>query len=540
MSEQSQPGAHWSKGKIAGVIVLAVMILAGSLYGFAAAKVREAAGTAILTHANNAVNGAITVGGIDLSVLGAVEVKQVKMLDAGGRTLASADRVLIGYRWSDLLHGQLGPQLITGVSVEKPELWVEYAPDKLNWDGLLKPQAETTGRFGGIVTLKEAQVHVKTPFFAKTVTKMNGTVDCAQNDLLKVTAAGKAEQADIAINGQWGAPEQTLLTITAKKLDLAALGLTEADDPIQLTKGLLDDATVELAKDKTGMSMLKTLSGRFSSLETAGAVALTQGAGKFAQQGNVMVFTETQALYKGQAVSAAGQVATSADNTKTLDFSVQMPAGDPAVILNGLQASGPLVVQATLTGSALSPVLAGTFSFAGLPFGDMAVSGISGAFSYAGQTLLLSDVSGSMAGGAVSAAGEVYPETGRFNLGISGSGLDSSRLTTKDVKGPLSLSGTAVGDASGALAQGSFVIQGGQAYGISFQRLRGDFIKRGAAEAEIRNMAVTTALGTFYPDQLSKDVMEQLQNLNLPVTKEALEDEVKQQVTNKLLQKLFR
>ena len=252
------------------------------------------------------------------------------------------------------------------------------------------------------------------------------------------------------------------------------------------------------------------------------------------------MFTDVQALYKGQAVSATGRVVTGADNAKTLDFSVRMPSGDPAVILNGLQAGGPLAVEATLTGSALAPILAGNFSFASLPFGDMTVNSINGAFSYAGQTLLLSGVSGSMAGGAVSAEGEVYPDTGRFSLGISGSGLDSSRLTTKDVKGPLSLSGTAAGDAAGAVAQGNFVIRGGQAYGISFQMLRGDFVKRGGAEAEISNMAVQTAFGTFYPDQLSKDVMEQLQNHNLPMTQETLEDEIKQQMTNKLLQKIFR
>ena len=540
MSEQTSADVRWNKKKIAAAVVMSVMILAGSLYGFAAAKVREAAGAAILAHANDAVNGSVTVGGIDLSVVGAVEVKQVKVLDVSGRTLVSADRVLLGYHWKDLLQGQLGPQLITGVTVEKPEVWVEYAAEKLNWDGLLKPQAESAGRFGGVVTVKEAQLHVSTPFFMKTITNLNGSVAFTQRDLLQFTADGKVEQADVAVNGQWGIPEKSSLAVNAKKLDLVALGLTEADDPIQLTKGLLDEATVELSQDKNGTARLKTLSGHFSALETAGAVVLTQGAGQFAKQDNAMVFTDTRAFYKGQAVTAAGQVLTGADGAKTLDFAVQMPSGDPTAVLNGLQAAGPLVVQATLTGSVLSPVLAGTFNFAGLQFGDMAVSGISGAFSYAGQTLLLTNASGAMAGGAVSAAGEVYPETGRFALEISGSGLDSSRLTTKDVKGPLSLSGTATGDAAGAVAQGGFVIRDGQAYGISFQTLSGDFVKRGSAEAEISNMAIKTALGTFYPDKLSKDVMEQLQSHNLPVTKAALEEEVKQQVTNKLLQKIFR
>ena len=223
-----------------------------------------------------------------------------------------------------------------------------------------------------------------------------------------------------------------------------------------------------------------------------------------------------------------------------MDFAVQMPAGDPAALLSGLVATGPLVVQGTLKGSVLSPVLAGNFSFSSLQFGDMAVNGINGTFSYVGQTMTLLSATGSMVGGSVSASGEIYPDSGQFSLGISGSGLDSSRLTPKDVQGPMALSGAAVGDASGAVAQGSFVIAGGKAYGISFQTLTGNFVKRGSAEAEISNMAIQTEFGTFYPDKLSKDVMEQLQEHNLPVTREALEDEVKQQVTNKLLQKIFR
>ena len=155
MNVPAKSDGRWSKKKIAVAVMLTVMILAGSLYGLVAAKVREAAGTALLTQLNNTVNGTITVGGIDLSVLGAVEMKQTKILDAGGRTLATADRVLLDYRWSDLLHGQLGPQLITGVSVEKAELWVDYIPDKLNWDDLLKPQTKNAGRFGGVVAVKQ-------------------------------------------------------------------------------------------------------------------------------------------------------------------------------------------------------------------------------------------------------------------------------------------------------------------------------------------------------------------------------------------------
>ena len=84
MSEQTSADVRWNKKKIAAAVVMSVMILAGSLYGFAAAKVREAAGAAILAHANDAVNGSVTVGGIDLSVVGAVEINRRKYWTSAG------------------------------------------------------------------------------------------------------------------------------------------------------------------------------------------------------------------------------------------------------------------------------------------------------------------------------------------------------------------------------------------------------------------------------------------------------------------------
>ena len=531
----------WTKKKIAAVALAAIVLLGASLFEVAAVKVREAAGRVILTRANDAVNGSVAVDGIDLSILGAVEVKKVRVFDGKGQQLAAADRVLVSYRWSDLLHGQFGPQLITGVTVKKPELWVTYTPETLNWDNLLKTQAADTERFRALVTVEEAQMHLQTPLFAKTISQLSGTVDCSQNDQMQFSASGKLDQAGVKISGLWGAQETSLVTLSAQNIDLVSLGLTEAEDPIQLTKGRLDELTLQIAKEKNGASVLKRLAGRFSDVDTTGAAVLTQGGARFEKQGDAISFMDGQALYKGQVVTAAGQVLMPPNGNKTMDFAVNMPSGDPAAILSGLSATGPLTVQGSLTGSVLSPLLAGNFSFSGLQFGDMAVSGINGSFSYAGQTLTLIAASGSMAGGFVSAGGEIYPDSGLFSLGISGNGLDSSQLTPKDVQGPMSLSGTAVGDAGGgAVAQGSFVIDGGKAYGISFQNLTGDFVKRGSAEAEISNMAIQTAFGTFYPDKLSKDVMEQLKEHNLPVTKEALEEEVKQKVTSKLLQKIFR
>ncbi|CUH97510.1 putative membrane protein [Propionispora sp. 2/2-37] len=547
MSEQQpeiriKPKITWTRKKI-GLLIFAAVLLAGTLlFQFAAGKVRQAAEQTLLAKANAAVNGQVLVGSINLSVLGYVEAKDVQVLNAAGKPLAKIERVHIRYNWSDLLKGQLGPQLITGVTVEKPELWLAYQQNQLNWDGLLKPQTEEPSSFSGIVKILDGQLHLETDMFSKTVDQLSGQLDFQQAGQIGLAAAGKVDQAALNLDGHWGTQAASDITLTAKGLELTKLGLTAADAPIQITGGILDEFTVQIAKEgPADTPLLKTLGGRFTGVDTTGALVLNQVSAQFEKQGNALRFTNGQALYKGQAITATGQVLTapSPANEQTLDFAVQMPSGNPAALLPGLQTGGTLTAQGKLTGSVLSPVLSGNFTLGSLQFGSMAVSGISGTFSYAGKTLKLLTATGTTIGGTVSASGDIYPDTEQYTLSISGSGLDSSKLTEKDVKGPLSLTGTAAGTSAEAVVQGSFTIYDGKAYGLSFQTLAGNFIKRGSAEAEVSNLAMKTELGVLYPEQLSQSVMERLQQRNLPTTRAEAEERVTKKITEKVFEKLF-
>jgi autotransporter translocation and assembly factor TamB len=317
---------------------------------------------------------------------------------------------------------------------------------------------------------------------------------------------------------------------------LVKLGLTTAGSPVCVTEGILDEVTIRMGKAADGDVALQTLAGRFSGVATSGALEIKHGSARFEKVDKAVQFMEGQALYQGQPIAVAGRVLTAADDTGTLDFSVQMPAGNPAVLLPSLRTSGSLAVQATIAGPVLSPVLAGNFTLGGIQLGDMSVSGISGAFTYTQQVLRLLSSRGTAIGGSVAASGDIYPDKEQYSLSISGSGLDSSRLTEKDVKGPLSLVGAANGEASAARVQGSFSIDNGTAYGIPFQTLSGSFSKRGSAAAEVSNLAIQTGLGTFYPDQLSQTVMEELQARSLPITQE----QVTEVFADRLFKKLFR
>lgn len=533
----TEPRKAWSKEKIALLIVAAIILVGTCLFQFAAGKVRQVAEQTLLVQANEAVNGQVIVGSIDLSILGSVAAKDVQVLDTAGKTLAKINRIQISYSWSDLLKGQLGSQLVTGVVVEKPEVWVVYRQDKLNWDGLIKTkQDKEAAGFAGIVEVENGILHVETEFFTKTVNQLTGKLDCRQENQLGFAASGKVDETALKLDGQWGSQGASEITVLAQGMDLAKLALTSAGDPIQLTAGKLDELIIKLGKDASGAVLLQTLAGRFSGISTTGALALDQGSASFEKQGTAILFMDGKALYRGQSVTAAGRVMSAANGTQTLDFTVQMPAGDPAALVPSLKTGGSLAVQGTVTGSVLSPVLTGNFTLGSIQFDDIIVSGISGTFSYAQETMKLLSAKGTTLGGSVFASGDIHPDTEQYVLRISGNSLDSSKLTDKDVKGPLAFTGTAVGDAMAAVVQGDFSINNGKAYGISFHTLTGNFIKQGSAATEIGNLAIKTDLGTFYPEQLSQSVMEKLQERNLPVTK----DEMKEVVTDKLIKKLLR
>ncbi|SHJ31041.1 AsmA family protein [Propionispora hippei] len=544
MHEQQTPvtlRTKWSKKKV-GLLVLALIFLTGTLlFQLASEKIRQAVEQSLLAQANQSINGKITVGNISLSFLGYVEADDIEVLNAAGNPVAKINRVHIRYNLHDLLKGQLGPQLITGVTVEEPEIWLTYQQEHSNWDNLLKPTSDDSAKFSGKIKLKNGQLHLTTDLFEKTVNQLSGQFDFLSASQTSLTITGQLDQAALTAEGHWGTDALSEITITAKGLDLTKLGLVADDSPIKITAGKLDEVTAKLGNGQPGGTvLLKTLAGHFSGVDTTGALALSQGSADFTKQEQSLLFTNGQALYKGQPITVNGQLITTSTAEQALDFTIQMPAGDPTALLPNLQTGGNIAVQGKVTGSVLAPVLSGSFSLDRLQFGTMTVSGINGTFSYAQEQLKLLTATGATTGGTVSASGNIYPDSEQYSLNISGSGLDSSQLTTKDVHGPLSLTGTATGNAAAALLQGSFTITSGKAYGVSFQTLTGNFVKQGSNEAEVSNLAMKTDFGTFYPEQISQNVMEQLQQRNLPTSRAEAEKKITEKLTDKVLEKLLR
>jgi autotransporter translocation and assembly factor TamB len=528
------------KKKLLAISLVILLVIGAGLFQFVAGKVRQAAEQNLLAMANEKINGKVVVESIDLSMLGAVVANKVQAYDKSGQEVAAFDRIKISYNWSDLFKGQLGLQLVTGITIEKPEVWLVYRDGKINVDDLIKTKKDEKANFFGLVKVQNGTINFELSPFKNKIEEVNGTIDFSQENSCKTAISGKVEESSINIDGQWGSGGSSAVSLIVKGVNLAKLGLTTANDPIQVTAGILDELTVKAGEGANGSIALQSMDGRFSGLHTLGALEITQAEGSFTKQDNSVAFTDVSALYKGQLITGTGRVISNADGNQTLDFAVKMPSASPAAIMPNLKASGNLAANAAITGPVLSPVVAGSFTLDSLEFGDMVVSGISGSFNYVNKVMALLTSAGTTNGGSVSANGVIYPDSEKYNLSISGSGLQSSQMTTKDVSGPLSFVGKAVGDSGSALTQGSFSINNGKAYGLSFQTLTGNFVKHGSAETEISNLAIKTALGTFYPEQLNQDIMNGLNKSiaerNIPTSIDA----VKKAGTEKLIQQIFR
>ena len=261
---------------------------------------------------------------------------------------------------------------------------------------------------------------------------------------------------------------------------------------------------------------------------------IADGKGAFKADQSGIHFQDLNVLISGQQATGSGSVLLDAA-AQTLNFNLSLPDIDAAALFGGLAVAKPFAVSLTITGPVNHPVMTGNFSSPEIAAGGLAVGGVSGAMSYEAGRLNLQQASGTAYQGQLTLAGVILTATESYELTASGSGMNSSALTDKDVQGPLDFTARVSGAGEAAVARGDFIIRNGKAYGISFQSLTGSFIKRGGA-TEIFDIAVNTPLGTLYPEQLSREALEKLSERNIPTSRE----EVKKAATDALIKRIFR
>lgn len=533
---------HRSLLIVAGI---AIGMLGFSWFTFAS-RLGQALQDYIVDRYSQDVNGRVQVGSADLSIFGWVYIKDVSLYSQKGDLLAHLPVIKLQYNWSDLVRENFGISRIENITAEGAELWVQEEKSHWNWENFIKEDQGKENKFQGKLQILSAKIHGKALSMTKTIDEASGSIDFYAYPDLGISFKGKIGQSVLNIDGNWNNGQFSMISIKSDILNLSDFrdSMPTIQD-IRIEDGKITALTITTKRDAKGVATWQT-EGAFSGLQLTGKKNITDGKGLFSGNQDGIKLSETSFIISGQQTSGQGTLSWP-KGVARIDAVFSVPDLDLNAFMSGLKVQRPIACQLKVTGALTEPEISGSFSIPQAIFSNMEVDGIVGNFQYFESRMLLKDVRGSVYQGKVGAEGSVRLNDESYELDASGVGLDSSRLTDKDVKGPLDFSGRVSGKGETAVTRGTFSIRDGKAYGIPFLKMTGSFVRRGEA-TELSNIAMETVGGTIYPEQLSKEVLERLNPLEKPAfntesvkeeAKKRLEENIKKE-QNKLLLDIFR
>ena len=527
-------------------VVLVFIVLIIFSWSLFAAKLGQALQDYLVKRYSQEVNGRIQVRTVDLSLYGGAQIKDVLLYSKQGDMLARIPLIKLQYSWSDLLKDNFGISHIETVTAERAEIWVQEEESHWNWENFIKEDQSKENKFQGKMQIVSAKIYGKVLSMSKTLDEASGIIDFHAYPNLGISFKGKIGQGSLNIDGDWNNGQFALLTIKGKDLNLPEF--RDAIQPIQgisLEGGKANAITMRTERDPQGVVKWQT-EGEFSGLKIAGKRNITDGQGQFSGNQDGIKLQKMSFKISEQQTSGQGTL-TWPQGVVSVDAALDVPDFDLSAFMSGLTVQRPIECQIRVVGPLSEPAISGTFSIPQATFSNMPIDRIVGKFQYKGTHMLLKDVHGFVYQGTVGAEGDVEVNDESYELDASGQGLDSSRLTDKDVQGPLSFNGHVSGKGEAAVTEGTFLIRDGKAYGIPFLKMTGHFVRRGAV-TEISNIAMETIGGTIYPEQLSKEVLERLNPLEKPTlntdsikneAEKRLEESIKKE-EKKLLPDIFR
>lgn len=527
------------------VMLILIGLLSLSWFMFAV-KAGQALQDYIVERYSKDINGRVQVGAVDFSIFGWGYIKDVSLYSQKGDLLARLPIIKLQYNWSDLAKANFGISRIENVTAEGAEIWAIEENSHWNWENFIKEDQSKENKFQGKLQILSAKIHGKVLSLSKTMNEASGIIDFHAYPDLGISFQGKIGQASMNIDGNWNNGQFSMISINGKDFDLPEF--RDAIPPIQdirLEEGKITELTMTTERDAKGIATWKT-KGAFSGLKVTGKRDVKDGQGQFNGNQDGIKLSVMSFIISGQQISGQGNLSWP-KGVVGIDADFSVPDLDPNAFMSGLKLQRPIACKLKVIGPLSEPDISGSFNIPQAIFSNMPMDRIVGDFQYIGTRLLLKDVQASVYQGTVRAEGTVLVNDESYELDASGQGLDSSRLTDKDVKGPLNFNGHVSGKGEAAVTQGSFLIRDGKAYDIPFLTMTGNFVRRGA-ETELSNIAMETVGGTIYPEQLSKEVLEQLNPIKNPAfntenikeeAKKRLEENIKKE-QNKFLPDIFR
>jgi translocation and assembly module TamB len=484
------------KMKVALAVGLVALIALGFWWNSLLGKMASAAQAQLVTKANEHVNGKVTVGKVEFSFFGTLNVADVTVTDRQNAVAGKSARIAVRFGIGDVLAGRADLSAVKSVTLEDAVVTLASGKDgRWNWEDIIKTRKDQEMVFRGSVAFKQGTVLVRQDGGERKLEAVNGTVDFARYPALAFDMTAKSGSTPFAVKGSWATEGEGEVAVKTDQASLAdvPLGLLGAGD-MRLSAGTAKNVTVTVRKKAGKLSL--AADGTVEKLAaTVAGYALSEGAGKVSMADGKVALKDASVLVNGQKLTAGGTL-TLAEAGLALDLDLAAAAFDPAA-LAAAPLKGAIAFQAKLTGTPDSPKARGTFTMAQGSFGDVAFANGRGNFTFAGGTLTLSDTQATAWDGTLSLAGDIVPATKVYRMMANGRNVDAAQLSEKDIHGRANFDARLNGQgSSGGQAAGSFTVGEGKFSGIPFLSMTGDFVKQGE-KMTFQNVVVNTVGGSF-------------------------------------------
>jgi hypothetical protein len=523
--EAKRVAKHYRILLVAGLLVL---LGGGLLWNSLVSKAVSVAQTQVVAKANENINGKIGIGSIDFSLSGSITAHQVTVSDRSDTVIGTSDQVFIRFGIWDLLSGNIDLQTLQSVTLDSPVILVDNKDGHWNWEDLFRTDSGQPLKFRGRIEIKQGTLAVGSTDNRK-LDAVNGTIDLAQYPSLAVDLTGKRGSSPFAANGSWSMEGDGKLVIKADQLSLSDLPLDEfPQTDFALNGGLVKNLVITVSQQAGKLSF----SGNGTVEKLAATVtgfALNEGSGKFDLTDSQIDLHDMAVLVNGQSVAVDGTISMAPSG-----FNIVLNASsahfDPAALAGG-SFQGPIAFEAKIEGPAIKPLAKGQFSIREGSFGAISFTNATGNFSYNAGVLTISDTRGNAWDGTLIVNGDIIPETKQYKMTVDGSGVDSSLLTEKDIKGRVNFDAYINGQGtSDGNAAGNFNMGEGSFSGVPFLSLTGNFAKQGD-KVSFSNITVHTVAGNFHAEGYSDGTIVRLKQIDAPVNPR---DILEKAVTNQL------
>ncbi len=525
------------KHKIAGGVI-AVLIIVGTLAVHVAGN--KAAGfVSEMADKQTVLQGKLEIGHFSASVSGNVVFEDVVWTAPGGKKLAEVPVMNVSANLFDLVKGDFGINSINSISIEKPQLAVNYTDadglDIINYINFSKEEDSEPTEFRGMVEIEDGALALD--MNGQQLAFDNVQMQANLNDFpdIKFTLQGKNGEADLigSIDKKY---DDVNIGAEVKNLQLTELmKVLPSFGELSITGGVINGAKLTAALSDSQWKL--NLDGSLSSVAgKALGYNIADGSGSFAIDNNASTFKDVKAKVEGQDVSIEGKILLPKTGVPTYDLNVAAPSFRVDAVSPGLGVTDSVNINGKVTGPLDSPVINGSFTMDKLEVAPLVATGINGNYNYTNGLVTLTNTYANVYSGTLGVTGTVEAATKNFALHLSGSGMDSTAVTETQISGPLSFEAdaTGTGSADSAVANGNFTIAPGNFAGVPFNSLTGNF-SRANEQMTFSNITIGTPLGSYTSNavmnssgKITFDKMSE-GSFSAP-TKEEVRENVRQQV----------